>query len=147
MQYFVDVENQEITPALNQLVDAANAAMSCEYAAISTASPVTLTGAQVAGTSFAVVNMTTALAAAGTLNTPTAANWIAGWTNGQVGQTARIRIINSSSGNYAWTLTAATGVTITGTATIAQNTWREFIVTYATATTITLQNIGTGTFS
>ena len=53
-----------------------------------------------------------------------------------------------SQGNAAvwW---AGTGVTVTGTATIAQNTWREFVVTVTNVGTpaVTLQNVGTGAYS
>ena len=41
-------------------------------------------------------------------------------------------------------------VTLTGTMTIATNTWREFIVTITTAVgagAMTIQSIGTGTYS
>ena len=41
----------------------------------------------------------------------------------------------------------ATGWTLTGTMTIANNTWREFVVTLNTLTTATLQNVAVGTFS
>jgi hypothetical protein len=147
MQYFIDVENIELTPTFNQLVDAVNTASNGAYAAVSTATPFTLAVSTVDGPSYAVVNLTATLAAAGTVTTPTAANWIAGMSSLQVGQSYVLRVINSSSGNYAWTVAAGSGVTITGTATVAQNTWREFIVTVATATTITMQSIGTGTYS
>jgi hypothetical protein len=43
------------------------------------------------------------------------------------------------------TLTTATGVTLTGTMTIANNTWRGFIVTVPTATTMTFQSVMIGT--
>jgi hypothetical protein len=58
-----------------------------------------------------------------------------------------LRIINESSGAFAWTVVAGTGWTLTGTATIAQNTWRDFVVTMNSATAMTAQNAGTGTFS
>jgi hypothetical protein len=43
------------------------------------------------------------------------------------------------------TLTTATGVTLTGTMTIANNTWRGFIVTVPTASTMTFQSVMIGT--
>lgn len=64
-----------------------------------------------------------------------------------VGTSYRLRICNQSSANFAWTVTTNTGWTVTGTATIAQNTWREFVVTFTSLTAATLQNVATGTFS
>ncbi|HXS13679.1 MAG TPA: hypothetical protein VN734_13305 [Acidobacteriaceae bacterium] len=110
----------------------------------------TLTAVNLTGAAEDVVlNMTGALAAARTGTTDTAANIIAAIPQAQrfVGSNYKLRIINSSSGAFAWTIAGGTGVTVTGTATIAQDTWREFVVTMATATTITLQNVGTGTYS
>lgn len=108
----------------------------------------TLTTAQVSGNGqggFVVVNMSGALAAGAALTTPTAAAWIAAMPSFQPGQSYTLRIINNSSGAFAWTLTAGTGVTVTGTATIAQNTFRDFAVTLNAAGTVTVQNVGSGT--
>jgi hypothetical protein len=122
-----------------------------QYNAVSGNTPLTLLAAKIAGAQEVTVNLTAALAGAGTVTTDTAANIIAAipvTLNGSaVGVSFRLRIINSSSGAFAWTVAGGTGVTITGTATIAQNTWREFIVTVTGAATVTLQSIGTGTFS
>lgn len=108
----------------------------------------TLTTAQVTGNGqggFVVVNMSGTLAAGAALTTPTATAWIAAMPNFQAGQSYTLRIINSSAGAFAWTLTAGTDVTITGTATIAQNTFRDFVVTLNSAGTVTVQNVGSGT--
>ena len=93
--------------------------------------------------------MTGALAAGETATTDTAANILAAIPTHQryVGFTYKLRVINESSGAFAWTIAGGTGVTVTGTDTVAQNTWREFVVTIATDTTVTLQNVGTGTYS
>lgn len=59
-----------------------------------------------------------------------------------------LRICNSGAGTF--TLAGGTGVTVTGTATIATTTFRDFSVVYAgtsSAPTITMTNIGTGTFT
>lgn len=88
--------------------------------------------------------LTGALTAAANATTDTAANIIAALPS--PGMTYKLRIINESSGAFAWTLVGGTGVTINGTATIAQDTWREFVVS-ATGTTVSLQNVGTGTYS
>lgn len=147
MKDFIDVDKESTTTALNQVVAEVNDAAGARYVAKTDTSAVTLTGANVASTGqhLVVVNMTGTLGAGANVTTPTAANWAAALTDGQVGQTYVLRIINSSSGNYAWTVVGGTGVTVTGTATVAQNTWRDFIVTYTSATAIGLQ--GTGTYS
>lgn len=113
----------------------------------------TLTAAQLTG-GFAdvVLAMTGALAAGANATTDTAANIMAAIPDGQayVGYSYKLRIINESSGAFAWTVVGGTGVTVTGTASIAQNTWREFIATVTavgSAPTITLQSAGTGTSS
>lgn len=56
-----------------------------------------------------------------------------------------LQIINNNTTSGAITLTGGTGVTISGTNTIAINTCREFIVTITSPTTVTLQNVGSGT--
>jgi hypothetical protein len=118
-----------------------------QYNAINTGTPATPTGVQFAGAADVTINMTAVLGGAGTLNTPTAAQIIAAIPRGQVGQTYRLRIINSSGGAFAWTVTAGANVTLNGTMTIAQNTWRDFYVTITGANAVSVQSIGTGTFS
>ena len=113
----------------------------------------TLTAAELTGGfSKVVLALTGALAAAANATTDTAANIFAAIPQGQayVGYSYVLRIINESSGAFAWTVVGGTGVTVTGTATIAQDTWRDFLVTVTavgSAPTITLQNVGTGTYS
>jgi hypothetical protein len=63
-----------------------------------------------------------------------------------VGRVYTLRIVNGQ-GTGTLTVTAGDGVTLTGTATVALNTWREWSVTYTSATALVMQNIGTGTFS
>ena len=60
-------------------------------------------------------------------------------------RTYLLRIYNS--GDNTITLTGGTGVTITGTATIATAKFRDYIVTFDSATTLTMQNVGNGTAS
>lgn len=101
------------------------------------------------GAKDVVLAMTGTLAAGATATTDTAVNIIAAIPQAQryVGFTYILRIVNESSGAFSWTIAGGTGVTITGTATIAQNTWREYLVKIATTTTVTFQNVGTGTYS
>ncbi len=122
----------------------------CAYHADSSTTSHVLTAANLTGGFFSVnLAMTGALTAAETGTTDTAANIIAAIPVEQryVGFNYKLRVINESSGAFAWTVAGGTGVTVTGTATVAENTWREFVVTIATATTVTLQNVGTGTYS
>jgi hypothetical protein len=50
-----------------------------------------------------------------------------------------------NTGNNTVTLTAGSGVTINGTATVATNTNRSFVCTVTGPTTITVQNVGSRT--
>jgi hypothetical protein len=82
----------------------------------------------------------------GSIATRTAAQMIAGIPNATVGQTYMLRVINGQ-GTGVLTMTGGTGVTITGTATLAINSWRDFVVTITGTAALTMQNVGTGTFS
>jgi hypothetical protein len=57
----------------------------------------------------------------------------------------RLRIINTNAGTL--TVTAGTGITVTGSLTLATNTWREFDVTLNGANAATFKSVGTGTYS
>jgi hypothetical protein len=69
------------------------------------------------------------------------------------GTTWSLRIINASAGAFSWTLAGGTGVTVQtagGDATslaIAQNTWRDFMVSIASSTSVYMYSVGTGTIS
>ena len=121
------------------------------YHADANAAAHVLTAASLTGSSTSVVlALTGALTAAANATTDTAANIVAAMASAGVGAAFRLRIINESSGAFSWTVVGGTGVTVTGTATVAQNTWREFnvSVTAVGATpAVTLQNVGTGTYS
>lgn len=118
------------------------------FNAVPTNTPATLTGQQMVGGQSTYVNMTATLAGAGTLNTATAAAILAALPAAAqvVGATVDLRIINSSSGNFAWTVTAGSGVTLAGTQTIAQNTFRDYLVTVTGVATpsVTMQSVGAG---
>lgn len=78
---------------------------------------------------------------AAALTTRTAAQMFAD-AGAVVGQSYELAIMNTSGGTT--TLTAGNGVTITGTATIAANAVRWFVVTFNSATALTIQNSGAG---
>lgn len=77
----------------------------------------------------------------------TAAQMLADIPNSAPGFSWEVRIVNTGAGVFTLTTDAGATVTLTGTMTIAQNTWREFLFTLVTPTTATVQQIGTGTTS
>jgi hypothetical protein len=105
------------------------------------------------------VNMLGTLTANATLTTDTAANIIAflqGLFGPNVtlpGTTWSMRISNASAGAFSWTLAGGAGVTVNSmggdavSLAIAQNTWRDFVVSVQTATTILMVSMGTGIVS
>jgi len=115
---------------------------SAQYATGTTT--VTFTAAQLTGAGFTVYANTGATP--GSIATRTATQMVGDIPNAQVGMSYLLRVINAQ-GTGTLTITAGTGVTLTGTMTIAANTWRDFVVTINTATTLTIQNAGVGTFS
>jgi hypothetical protein len=121
------------------------------YNAASNTSGFTLSATQISGAAQNFLNLTGTLAAGANAQLPTVANLIAALPQvvqgSPVGLSFQLRIINSSGGAFAWTVTTNTGWTLGGTMSIAQNTWRDFIITITSATTATLQAVGTGTQS
>lgn len=110
-----------------------------------------LTAAQISG---AVANVdtqiTAAFAAATTITLPTVASLVKSLHAPTAQTSYRLRITNAQAGAFAGTVTTNTGWTLTGNMAIAQNTWREFVVTITSiggAPTATLQSVATGTFS
>lgn len=63
----------------------------------------------------------------------------------RTGQSYLLRIINTNSGIA--TIVTNTGWTLTGTLTLAQNSWRDFIITKTGTGTYTGVQVGTGTTS
>lgn len=106
----------------------------------------TFTAGQLTGANL--VTYTNTQGTPGSIATRTATQMIADTPNAYIGQTWVVRIINGQ-GTGTLTVTAGTDVTLTGTATVAANTWREFscIITSITAHTITMQNTISGSFT
>lgn len=107
----------------------------------------TFAAGQITGSGYVVYTNTGATP--GTINTRTAPQMLADMGfNAVVGTSWILRVINGQ-GTGTLTIGAGSGVTVTGTATIAANTTRDFVCTVTATGTpaITLQNIGTGTFS
>lgn len=98
----------------------------------------------ISGAQLSVLDLTGALGAPATVTTPTAAAILPAIPWAQVGTSWILRIMNDSSGAFAWTLAGGTGVTVVGTATVNQNQWREWLATFTGSAALTLQNIGAG---
>lgn len=110
-----------------------------------------LTAAQVTGAVACVdaqVKNGVSVTAGRNLQLPLVSALVAALHAPTVGTSYRLRICNFQGGNFALTLVTNTGWTLTGTTfTIAQNTWREFVVTLTSLTTATIQPVAVGTFS
>lgn len=122
------------------------------YNAATNTTGFTATQQQIMSAQDTVLNLTGTLGAGAALTLPTVAVLLSTLTPAQavVGSSTILRVINSSGGAFAWTATTAAGWTLSGTMTVAQNTWRDFIITITAVgatPTATLQAIGTGTQS
>lgn len=126
---------------LNALLDFLNVPPG-KYAAATNTAAFTATGAQVAGAQNVTLNLTGTLAAGRAIQMPTALAIVAAIPNAYVGETYILTIQNTSSANFAWTVTTNTGITLTGTVTIAQNTQRSFLVTLTSLTAVAVQSLG-----
>jgi hypothetical protein len=113
------------------------------YNTNSATSSATLAGADISGGIAGVtLELTGTLSAAGNAQLPTVANLVAAIPNPVAGQTYRLRILNSSAGDFAWTVTTNTGWTLAGAMTIDPGGWREFQVKLTTLSAAVLQSIG-----
>lgn len=102
----------------------------------------TLAAALITGALLTVLQNTGATP--GTQTTRTATQMLADFQQLRIGQSWVVRVQNTGAGTF--TLAADASMTLTGTATIAQNAWRDFLFTITgTGTTGTIQNIGGGT--
>lgn len=99
-----------------------------------------LTGAQVAGAACVVYDNTGTTP--GNLQMATAAQIVAAIPNAQIGYSYILQIRNSSGSANTATITTNTGITLTGTMTIAQSVTRSFVVTLNSLTAVTVQSIG-----
>ena len=102
----------------------------------------TATVAQIAGNGEVILNLTGTLGAGAAITMPTAAQIFAAQP---VGRQWTLRILNNSSGAFAWTVTMGTGDSLTGSAAVAQNTYADYVVTVTSPTTVTFVRVGSGT--
>lgn len=131
----------ELLNILTNIIDA-----QLPFASVATAddgTSQTMTVAMVTG--GAITFHTTTGGATPSLTLPLAAGVIAALPGLQIGESFMLRIINANSG--VATVVTNTGWTTSGTLTIANGTWRDFIVAKTSPTTLTLTNAGTGTNS
>lgn len=104
----------------------------------------TFAAGQLTGANFVTYNNTQGTP--GSIATRTAAQMFSDDPQARVGGTYILRIKNGQ-GTGTLTVTLGSNVTLTGTMTIAINTYRDFLVTYTSATALVIQSIGTGTDS
>lgn len=102
----------------------------------------TFTAGQLTGAQW--VSYASTAGTPGSIATRTATQMFADDPYARVGGGYRLRVSNSSSGAAVLTITAGGGVTLTGTATVADTTYRDYVVTYQSATALTIQNVGSG---
>lgn len=104
----------------------------------------TFTAGQLTGANYVIYSNTQGTP--GSIATRTATQMIADFPAATSSFSYILRVVNAQ-GTGTLTITAGSGVTLTGTATVAINTWRDFIVTFNSSAALTIQNIATGTFS
>lgn len=100
------------------------------------------TAGAITGADFVVLQNTGATPGAQTVRT--AAQMLADIPGGYVGLTVMFRIVNTGAGTLTITADGGATVTLTGTMTIAQNVFRDYALTFNTATTATIQSVGSG---
>jgi hypothetical protein len=130
----------------NLLIDAApnqgtGQAKNAKFTLNTTSGATTALAGELTGAAVVVAEYTAIGAAALTVRTAALMIADAGLV---AGSSYFLAIVNLGTAGTV-TLTTATGVTLTGTMTIANNTWRGFIVTVPTATTMTFQSVMIGT--
>lgn len=137
--------NQGQSPASERISPtqiAAFAATAFQSATLTNTTAFTLTAAQVTNTACQgekIILLTGTLGSGQAVTIPTAA-----LTNAvcPTPDSWLVKVVNQSSGNFAWTVTAGTGGTVTGPAAVAQNTSQTYLVTMTSATAVTWQNVG-----
>lgn len=101
----------------------------------------TLAAGLITGAAFTVLQNTGATPGAQT--TRTATQMLADFSAARIGLSYILRIVNTGAGTL--TLTADASVTLTGHAAILTNTFVDYVVTFLTATTASIQSVGAGT--
>lgn len=118
-----------------------------KYTAATNTADFTATGVQAAGAERTYLNLTGNIGAGRAITLPTAAEIVAAIPNAYVGQTYFLSISSTGTGNFAWTVTTNTGLTLVGTMTIAEYQRRDFLVTLTSLTAISIQSLGSSTIA
>jgi hypothetical protein len=141
---FLVTYNGTGTVTIYGIAVSANTALPAAKYSTSSVTTGSLAAGLITGAIFTVWNSTNGTPGAQLVRT--AAQMLADIPGAQVGDSFMFRIINSG-GSGVLTLTADSGatVTMTGTMTIANAYFRDFILTFNTAATATVQQVGIGT--
>lgn len=120
------------------------------YNAATNTTGFTATQSQIMGAETSILALTGTLGAGAALTLPTATVMLSTMTPQQavVGSSTWLRILNAGGGAFTWTVTTAAGWTLNGTMTVANITFRDFLVTctgIGASAAFTLQEIGGGT--
>ncbi len=146
------VAPNEITSAIDTLISQINATTNpvAAYITKTDTATATLTAANITAARDSLFVLMTGATAGSTLTLDTVANVVAalqqivGPNVNLAGYSMWVRIINHGGGN-TWTVTTATGWTLTGTQTVATGTWRDFVLVLDSATAGRFQSVGKGT--
>lgn len=92
------------------------------------------------------VTMISSNAVPGAQTVRTAAQMLADTPNAGAGFTWNLRIVNTGAGTLTLTADGGATVTLAGTMTVAQNTYRDFVCSLDSATTATITDVGKGTY-
>lgn len=137
-------------PSLTNAILGINPFQEAIYGVDTATASKTVTGSQISGATFTILNFTGTFGAGGAITLPTVANLIASLPAlaqaSPVGLSWQFRLLNTNT-TQTLTVTTNTGWTLSGTQTVATNTWRDFIITITSATAATIQSVGVGTQS
>lgn len=112
-----------------------------KFTTTAAASPLVASAGDLTGAAHVVFQVTTN--GAFTLTTRTATLMFGDIPNAQIGMSFLLTVV--SQGDNTVTVDPGSGVTITGTATVATKTTRTFVATFTSATALTLQSVSKGT--
>jgi hypothetical protein len=128
---------------------AAETGVNSAYIANASAGNFTLSAANITGGASQVVFQNTAGSGNVVATLPTVASALTAMELAAINTGYVLRFLNTSGSAGNWTLGNATGWSIFGNTTVAQNTWRDFqiIVTSAASATASIRDVGTGTYT
>jgi hypothetical protein len=115
-----------------------------KYMQLSSYTPITLNPRDMAGMEKVTLALTSGLAKEGIIVTPPSQAIADAVPTTSVGRRYRLRIINGTRSDFAWTMTPGPGVTLKDEMTIAPNTWRDFDVNLDTLDDVSIESIATG---